>query len=239
LTASARRSGRGPDSAVRTLRLAHRGDARIAPENSLEALVLATGIPGCDGVELDVRLSRDGIPVLLHDATLERVQGHPGAVRELDVAALRAFGVPSLADVLVALPDDAFLDIELKGEGHGAATAGVLRQALGRAPDRAVISSFDPGTLAGMHRRLSRWDRWLNVDDLDSAALTTASGLGCSAVSCGWRSVTGARVRRARAAGLGVAAWPVRRARTFDRLEAMGVVACCVEGEALDAGATG
>ena len=52
------------------LRLAHRGDWRAAPENSLQALVAATRIPGCDGVEFDVRLSRDGVPVLLHDETL-------------------------------------------------------------------------------------------------------------------------------------------------------------------------
>ncbi len=201
--------------------------------------MLATGIPGCDGVEFDVRLTHDGVPVLLHDASLERVQGHPAAVRELDAADLRPFGIPSLAEVLDALPVDAFLDIELKGEGHGAATASVLRAALGKASDRAVISSFDPETLASMRRRLHGWRCWLNVEGLEPGALTTARDLGCAAVSCRWQSVTPASVRRAQAAGLDLAAWPVRRPATFDRLSALGVVACCVEGAALDGGTAG
>jgi glycerophosphoryl diester phosphodiesterase len=220
-----------------TLRLAHRGDARVAPENSLEALVLATGIPGCDGVEFDVRLSHDGVPVLLHDPSLERVQGRPGLVVELDASDLRPLGIPSLEEVLAALPDDAFLDIELKGEGHDAATASVLRTALGRDTDRAVISSFDPETVTTMRGRLPGWSAWLNVDRIEDDTLATAVALGCEAVSCGWRSITPATIRRARAAGLQVAAWTVVQPRTFDRLAGLGIIACCVEGAALDAGA--
>jgi glycerophosphoryl diester phosphodiesterase len=220
-----------------TLRLAHRGDARMAPENSLEALVLATGIPGCNGVEFDVRLSRDGVPILLHDPSLERVQGKPGLVAELDASDLRPLGIPSLEEVLAALPDDTFLDIELKGEDHGAATASVLRAALGRDTDRAVISSFDPETLATMHRRLPGWSAWLNVDRIEDDTLATAVALGCEAVSCGWRSITPAGIRRAETAGLRLAAWTVVQPRTFDRLAGLGIIACCVEGAALDAGA--
>jgi len=74
------------------LRLAHRGDWRGAPENSLQALVAATRIPGCDGVEFDVRLSRDGVPVLLHDETLRRVQRRAERVDALDAATLAEAG---------------------------------------------------------------------------------------------------------------------------------------------------
>ncbi|HEY4190099.1 MAG TPA: glycerophosphodiester phosphodiesterase family protein, partial [Candidatus Limnocylindrales bacterium] len=105
------------------LRIAHRGDWRLAPENSLEALVLAAGSDGIDGVEFDVRLSRDDAPVLLHDETLARVQGREDAVRDLTAADLRGAGIPSLAEVLSTLPKDVFLDVELKGDGHGDATA--------------------------------------------------------------------------------------------------------------------
>jgi glycerophosphoryl diester phosphodiesterase len=222
------------EAPAHTLRLAHRGDSRVAPENSLEALVLATGIAGCDGVELDVRLSRDGVPVLLHDASLERVQGRDERVWELDAGELRPAGIPSLAEVLAALPDDAFLDVELKGDGHGAATAAVLRAALGTAPQRAVLSSFEPETLDSMRKRLPGWGAWLNIEDLEAAVLTTAADLGCTTVCCGWQAVTPAWIRRARAAGLDLAAWTVRQTRTFDRLAALGVIACCVEGAALD-----
>ncbi len=221
-------------AAGRPLRLAHRGDWRVAPENSLEALILATGIRGCDGVEFDVRLSRDGVPVLLHDATLDRVQGRPGLVGEHDAAELRSLGIPSLAEVLDALPPEAFLDVELKGEDHGEAAAGVLRKARGKAPERIVISSFEPPTLAAMGAVLPSWTRWLIADDLAPSTLSTAADLGCRAVACRWEAVTPARIRAARELGLEVVAWTVRQVRTFERLGHLGVIACAVEGAALD-----
>ena len=219
---------------ARTLRLAHRGDWRLAPENSLEALVLAAGTPAIDGVEFDVRLSRDGVPVLLHDETLERVQGRPDRVDALAAVELRRAGVPSLAEVLEALPVDTFLDVELKGDGHGKATAAVMRAGRGKAPDRAVVSSFEAPILAAMADLLPGWTRWLNAADLDPATLSMAVDVGCGGVAVLWGAITPASFRRARAAGLDVAAWTVARPQTFERLAKLGVAACCVEGAAFD-----
>ncbi len=215
------------------LRLAHRGDWRVAPENTLEALDAAMRVKGCDGVEFDVRLSRDGVPVLLHDNTLLRVQGAAGRVDRLDATELARHGIPRLDTVLEALPG-AWMDIELKGDDHGDATAAVLRAARGDAPATAVISSFEPPTLVAMEDRLPGWARWLNADDLAPATLSLAVGLGCRGVSVLWGAITPASLARARAAGLEVAAWTVRRRSTFERLGRLGVVACCVEVAALD-----
>ena len=224
-----------PDEGVQAapLRLAHRGDWRVSPENSLAALVSATRIPGIDGVEFDVRLSRDGVPVLLHDATLRRVQRRPERVDQLDAATLEAAGVPRLDTVLAALPESAYLDVELKVDAPGDATAAVLRAGRGASPDRAIVSSFDGAALATMRELLPDWPRWLNAEDLSSATLSLAVGLGCTTVSALWGSITPASVDRAREAGLAVAAWTVRQPDTVLRLGRLGVVACCVEGEAL------
>jgi glycerophosphoryl diester phosphodiesterase len=213
------------------LRLAHRGDWRVAPENSLAALGAAMRVPGCDGVEFDVRLSRDGVPVLLHDATLARVQQRPERVDALTAAELAAAGIPRLDEALAELPG-AWLDVELKGD-HGDATAAALRAARGAAPGDAVVSSFEPSALVAMRDRLPGWGRWLNAEDLAPATLSLAVGLGCRGVSALWPAITPARMRAAAAAGLEVAAWTVRRRATLDRLGALGVVACCVEGAAL------
>ena len=169
-------------------------------------------IPGCDGVELDVRLARDGVPVVLHDETLARVQRRPGRVGELDAHALEAAGVPRSPPCSPRSPG-AFLDVELKGDDHGAATAAVLRAARGDAPASAVVSSFDPPSLAAMRELLPAGARWLNADDLAPATLSLALGLGCLAVSVLWRAITPETVRRAHDAGLEVAAWTVRRRR--------------------------
>ena len=57
------------------LRLAHRGDWRRAPENTLAAFLAAIAVPGCDGLEFDVRASADGVPVVIHDETLSASRG--------------------------------------------------------------------------------------------------------------------------------------------------------------------
>ncbi|MEP7158970.1 MAG: glycerophosphodiester phosphodiesterase family protein, partial [Chloroflexota bacterium] len=96
------------------MRIAHRGDWRAAPENTLAALRAALSRPGCDGVEFDVRAASDGVPVLLHDETLQRVQGVPARVSDLTAAELSDHGVPSLAGVLADVGRGPFVDVELK-----------------------------------------------------------------------------------------------------------------------------
>ncbi len=125
---------------------------------------------------------------------------------ELDADALEAAGVPRLSTVLAAL-DGAWLDVELKGDDHGDATAAVLRAARGEAPANAVVSSFDAPSLAAMATVLPGWGRWLNAVDLAPATLSLALGLGCRAVAVLWGAITPASVRRAqrrRAGGRGV-----------------------------------
>jgi len=216
------------------LRLAHRGDWRVAPENSIEAFLAALRVPDCDGVELDVRLSGDGVPVVIHDESLSRVQGHHGRVDQLEAEELATLGVPALAAVLAGLPSDAWLNVELKGDRHRAATARILHAARGEAPANAVVSSFAPGSLVAMADLLPGWVRWLGTEDMSPATMSLAVGLGCGAVSATWETITPASMRAAVAAGLEVAAWTVRRRPTFDRLARLGVIACCVEAAALD-----
>jgi glycerophosphoryl diester phosphodiesterase len=215
------------------LRLAHRGDWRSAPENTLPAFTAALRSPACGGLEFDVRLSADGVPVLLHDETLERVQGRPEPVNELKARALEDLGVPSLADVLAAVPHRAFLDVDLKGR-HDRAVVEVL--AAGRGPGlvNAVVSSFETRTLERVAGLVPFWPRWLNATDLEPETITTASELECQAISVEWHAIDPGSLARARAAGLQVAAWTVRRRATADRLARLGLVATCVEGAALD-----
>jgi glycerophosphoryl diester phosphodiesterase len=216
-----------------TRRLAHRGDWRRGPENSLAAFQAAVAIPACDGLEFDVRLSADGVPVVVHDATLARMHGRPESVDAMRADALVDLGIPTLDDVLRAAGRRPYLDVELKVD-TGAAGVEVL--AAGRGPElhNAVISSFDRRAIEGVMHRAPTWPRWLNANDLDDATLSAAVALGCRGVSVEWRAVSVSSIARAMAAGLEVAAWTVRRRPTFDRLARLGVVAVCVEGVALD-----
>lgn len=217
----------------RTLRLAHRGDARRAPENTIPALLAALAIPGCDGVELDVRLSADGEPVLLHDETLLRVQGRSERVGELPLADLDALGVPTLAAALAAIPHRAFVDVELKVAG-GRRAVEVL--AGGRGPElrNAVVSSFDASAIEQVRALAPSWRCWLSTEDASPAGIARAVELGCCGISVAWQALDGSAIRRASDVGLEVAAWTVRRRPTYHRLARLGVTAMCVEGAALD-----
>lgn len=215
------------------LRLAHRGDTRRAPENTLGAIEAALAVAGCDGVEFDVRLSSDGVPVLLHDETLARVQGRPERVDEVPARALEDVGVPSLADVLAAVPHRAQLNVELKGR-HDRVVVEVL--AAGRGPGlvNAVVSSFDADTLERVGGLAPAWPRWLNAWDLSAATIRQAADLECQAISVDFHVIDHGSLAAARAAGLEVAAWTVRRRTTYGRLQRLGVIAACVEAAALD-----
>jgi glycerophosphoryl diester phosphodiesterase len=217
------------------LLLAHRGDHRGAPENTLAAFAAALAIPGIDGLELDVRASADGVAVVLHDASLARVQGRRLRASRLTAADLASFGIPSLADVLAACPAGALLDVELK-EDLGEAALAPLREVRGR-PDRSVeqivISSFDRTALATVRRLEPAWPCWLNTAWLSDRAIRAAAVLGCTGVAAEWQRIDARRVARAREVGLDVAAWTVRDADVRDRLAGIGVVAACVEGGAL------
>ena len=215
------------------LRLAHRGDWRHAPENSIAALQVALAVPGCDGVEFDVRLSSDGVPVLLHDETLERVQRRPQRVDEVRARDLEDLGVPALADALHAVPHRAIIDVDLKGL-HDRAVVEVLASGRGPGLVNGVVSSFVPATLERVAGLAPAWPRWLNAHDLSVATIRLAAELGCTAVSVDFHAIDASSVAAARRAGLEVAAWTVRRRTTYGRLQRLGVIAACVEAGALD-----
>ncbi|MFJ6108463.1 glycerophosphodiester phosphodiesterase [Pseudarthrobacter sp. NPDC092401] len=101
----------------RPLLVAHRGDQYGAPENTMAAFRQATAL-GADVIELDVQLSRDGVPVVIHDDTLDRTTNGSGAVRCMDWDQLVQLdagswfgsgfageGIPALGDVLAWAAD--------------------------------------------------------------------------------------------------------------------------------------
>lgn len=215
------------------LRLAHRGDWRRAPENTIPALTAALAVPGCDGVEFDVRLSADGVPVLAHDETLERVFGRADRVDARRARELEDIGVPSLADALAAVPHRAAIDVDLKGL-HDRAVVEVLASGRGPGLVNGVVSSFVPETLERVAGLAPAWPRWLNADDMSAERIREAAELGCTAISVDFHGIDPTSLAAARAAGLSVAAWTVRRRTTYGRLQRAGVIAACVEAAALD-----
>ena len=216
----------------RPLLLAHRGHHRRAAENTLAAFEAAAAMPGCDGVELDVRLSADGEAIVLHDATLSRVHRRSGAARDLTAAQLASFGVPRLADVLATLPATFFVDVELK---EPAIDAVAVALAAARSPQQGtiVVSSFDAAILESFAVVAPQWPRWLIADD-GQPAFSIARDMGCWGLALAVPAIEARIVAECHVVGLSLMAWTVRDRRMRSRLASLGVDAICAEGSALE-----
>jgi glycerophosphoryl diester phosphodiesterase len=136
------------DPAARPI-IAHRGASGQYPENTLLAFRQALA-QGADAIELDVRLTQDGVPVALHDATVDRTTNGSGAVAEMCLEALRDLDagggepVPTLAEVL-EVTDPLPLLIEIKEPRDGSAVVDHLRSAGARG--RVLVGSFVAASL--------------------------------------------------------------------------------------------
>lgn len=129
----------------RPLVFAHRGGAALAPENTMAAFDHAAAL-GADGIELDVRLSKDGEVVVIHDADLDRTTDARGPVHARTAAELAGLAVPRLVDVLARHPSLPLI-IELKGADPAIAPAAVAVVRGAASLDRVCFGGFDDAVL--------------------------------------------------------------------------------------------
>lgn len=222
--------------------IAHRGGGHWAPENTLTAFQVGLSL-GFQGFECDVQLSRDGVAVLIHDATLTRTSNGTGAVRAFDAdelgrldaggwhsAAFAGEPIPRLDALLSwARRHDVALNLELKpAPGDDEAVARAVAAALDAdawgQPPRILISSFSVTALAAMAEATSdTWPRAWLVESWSDAHPDRALALGCQGLSANWSAWTQDRVERCHALGLACAAYTVNRADLAQGLFAMGV----------------
>lgn len=157
--------------ADRTLNIAHRGASALAPGNTLAAFAKAAEL-NADGIEFDVQLSADNVPVVIHDFTVDRTTDGSGRVADLTLAQLKRLDagapfdlsfsgqrIPTLTEVLETLGGQLLLNIELKSAGvrdnglERAVTDQVTRHGL---EDSVILSSFSPFSLRQAKRLAPR-----------------------------------------------------------------------------------
>lgn len=128
---------------------AHRGDRSRAADNTIEAYSLAVAA-GADGIELDVRRTRDGVLIMSHDDRHEGLD----AFSALDFVTLREFApqIPTLREAMDAIPRHVYVNVEIKNFPHedGFDTGRLIVDETVNElrsyddPERILISSFDP-----------------------------------------------------------------------------------------------
>jgi glycerophosphoryl diester phosphodiesterase len=230
---------------------AHRGGAGLAPENTRGAFVQAVSM-GVDGCELDVRLSRDGEVVVIHDATLDRTTDADGPVSALTAAELagvdagyrfgpdagfpwrgRGEGVPRLADVLADHPSLPFI-VEVKGDDPAVAAAAVAVVRGAGALDRVCFGGFADVTLAAVRRAAPEACTSAATEEIRRALYRSYAWLAPGRVpyrafqvpeiaSGGTRVVSRRFIRAAHRGGLVIHVWTVNAPDDVARLKAWGV----------------
>jgi len=223
--------GRAAEVLGRPALLAHRGLHGDLKENSLAALSAVVG-SGLDGVEFDVRFSADGVPFILHDATLQRTYGDSRAASELSSETLSSLGVPSLRDAFATLPAELLLNVEVKAAPSGELFT-LIRELLGEGAEGATFSSFDVDVLRKIRERAPEWPLWLNVEQAAPGLVNQAGDLGVSGLSVEKGLLATDLAREVTAAGLELATWTLRSRTDRQHLAHPGLSAACVEGEAL------
>lgn len=198
---------------MRPLLLGHRGSrcSHSVPENTFAAFDMALQ-HGCDGFEFDVRISRDGVPVVCHDAEFR-------GARISRTAASRLRELPTLEAVLKRYRTRAFLDIELKVRGIERRLLHLLARQ--RPKKGFVVSSFLPRVL----RELRRLDAQVPLGLIceNPRQLRRWRHLPIDAVMAHQSLVTRKLLGEVHDAGKRLYVWTVNRRSTMVRLAGWGV----------------
>jgi glycerophosphoryl diester phosphodiesterase len=226
--------------APRPLAIAHRGGARLRPENTLAAFDHALTL-GVDAIECDVRLSGDGEPVLIHDETLDRTTDATGPVAALTAAELarvdagfrfgegdgypfrgRGHGVPRLLELLCRTAPIPVI-VEIKGENLGAVGPVLDAIASARAGHRVVVGGFSHAVLTLVRARAPWMPTSASQAEIVSAMRRAMVWLGPRRPAFqlvqaplrlrGRQVLTRSLVRRLRRSGFPVQAWIVDERR--------------------------
>lgn len=168
----------------------HRGAAAEYPENTMAGFRHAIDL-GIEGIELDVHLSKDGVPVVIHDESVDRTTNGTGDVAELTVDELRKLDagqgeyVPTLAEVLDMVGNKLIVDIEVKANAAGEA---VLEEVKGR-DLRWLISSFDWDVLRYVRSVDKDAEIWVLALGATDDAIETFKELDASTLAIWQRAV--------------------------------------------------
>lgn len=235
--------------------VAHRGGARLAPENTLAAFRNALSL-GVDAIELDIQMSRDGHLIVFHDNTLERLTDGNGNILDCDFSYLRSLNaaahfpggwptreqIPTLREVLKLVKERTRLFVELKASTHdgqhgrypGLAPAALEDIRIVGMIDQVILISFDWDLLATVKELepgvqtgiLVSKENW-NAQDKNaiSRLCERALSLGCEWIDIHHLLLTAEIAQEIQQAGLHLAIWTANTREDLQRCQELGVEA--------------
>lgn len=208
----------------RPILFGHRGALGYAPENTIAGFRLALA-QGANGLESDAWLTADGIPVLVHDETIRR-PGRRIFVTRRTAVELRAWDVPTLAELYAACGTDYELSVDVKHEDAALALIDAARTA--GAVDRLWLCHDEVRPLVDMRAAsgavcLVHSPDLRAVQDRFAAHVADLARADIDVLNMRWRAWTPERVEAVQEHGLLVFAWDANDNLAFQRLIGLGV----------------
>lgn len=217
--------------------IAHRCGGALAPENTLAGLRLAARL-GCGGVEFDVMLAADGVPVLMHDETLERTTPGRGRVADTDSAELARLDAggrhhPAFAVEPVPTLDEAlrlcaalglWANVEIKPPaGAEVETGQAVARHAAAATGKLLLSSFSSLALRAAADEAVQLPRAMLFEAIPADWREHIMETGARALHVSARALTGEALQAVRDAGFPLACYTVNQRDEAERLFALGV----------------
>ena len=209
-------------------RIAHRGAKQEFTENTLPAFARAWE-RGADAVELDVHATRDGVVVVHHDPQLGGLFGRKLEIAATDWDQLRTvelapgIDIPSLAEVLGAVPAGRTVYVEIKGAAIEDAVVAAIRGAKAR----CAIHSFDHAAVARVAEIAPEIPRGILFEDHGFDVVAAMHRTGARDVWPHWKLIDKPLVDRVHDNGGRVIAWTVNDRAAAERLVSAGVDGLC------------
>lgn len=217
--------------------VAHRGWSGRAPENTMAAIRLALDAPDVDWIEIDVQLSKDAVPIVIHDYKLRRTTNGSGEVRQWTAAELASLdagswfsptfkgeSIPTLDEVLKEARGRCKLNIELKTDGiRYPYIEEIVLETIEKhgMQDEVVLTSFHAGTLHRLRGLSSNVRTGLILDGWRSTLIKELQGLGCDFLSIGYSRLNKDRLAALKAASIETMAWTPNDKKSIRKLAAL------------------
>jgi glycerophosphoryl diester phosphodiesterase len=222
--------------------LAHRGGGALAPENTLGALRLGASL-GFKGVEFDVMLTADEVPILFHDETTERTTGVKGRVSLTPYPKLEKLDagdgekIPRFEEAAALCRKlGLWANVEIKpAGGHeratGEAVARMARELWRGAAQVPLLSSFSVIALEAAQKAAPELPRGYIFSQVPADWESTARRLECVSIHCNHKRLTPEAAAAVKAAGYALLCWTVNDAESARRM--LGLGADCLVTDAL------
>lgn len=228
--------------------IGHRGASAVAPENTMAAFREAIAV-GADGIEFDVRLTRDGVPVVIHDSSLRRTGGLPHRVAELTASELakidvgswfaRSFAnetVPSLAELFTLFQSNnstLYLEMKCDSPAEYAPLAEACCRMIGEYDfkERVIVECFQLPALKVVReinsdiKTVALFEPSISNPSVlsDQSIINKAKDVGAVALALHHRLARKSLVEKAKDAGMHVAVWTVDDPSWIERARSIGI----------------